>query len=364
MRVLQLIDSLRPGGAEKMSVSYANALAKRIDASFLCCTRKEGLLKEQLDPEVGYLFLNKKITLDLQAFWKLRKFVKVHEVDLIHSHGSSWFLALLVKISLSNVKLVWHDHWGERGWKDKPPGILKPASKFFDGVLAVNSDLKEWAESNLKLTKVIYLPNFVSESSYTEELPAEVGTVLNGDKNSFKIICLANLRAPKDHITLLRAFKEVLKTCPNTSLHLVGKDEKDDYSRNLKYFVKKNELQNKVFFYGEQGDVKPFLLSADMGVLSSKTEGLPLTLLEYGLFNLPVVCTRVGQCEEVIGNSGLIISPGKPKKFSAAIINYIKDPELYTEHSNAFHYRVSKKFSEKGVLKEIEAFYCRIVISE
>ena len=48
MRVLQLIDCLRSGGAERMSVTYANALAKRIEGSFLCCTRKEGLLKKQL----------------------------------------------------------------------------------------------------------------------------------------------------------------------------------------------------------------------------------------------------------------------------------------------------------------------------
>ncbi len=68
MRVLQLIDSLRSGGAERMSVNYANALARRMDGSYLCCTRKEGLLKKQLAPEVGYLFLNRQGTLDLKAF--------------------------------------------------------------------------------------------------------------------------------------------------------------------------------------------------------------------------------------------------------------------------------------------------------
>src|SRR5690606_5619236 len=111
MRVLQLIDSLRSGGAERMSVTYANALVKRIDASFLCCTRKEGLLKKQLSPEVGYLFLNKKSTLDLQAFRKLRNFVKENKIDLIQAHSSSWFLALMVKLSLPKLKLVWHDHY-------------------------------------------------------------------------------------------------------------------------------------------------------------------------------------------------------------------------------------------------------------
>ena len=60
MRVLQLIDSLRPGGAEKMAMTYANALVGQVEGSYLCCSRMEGMLKESLLPEVGYLFLNKK----------------------------------------------------------------------------------------------------------------------------------------------------------------------------------------------------------------------------------------------------------------------------------------------------------------
>ncbi len=72
MRVLQLIDSLRPGGAERMAVSYANLLHKKEQGSYICCTRGEGELKDQLSPEIGYLFLNKRSTLDIKAVTKLR----------------------------------------------------------------------------------------------------------------------------------------------------------------------------------------------------------------------------------------------------------------------------------------------------
>ena len=62
MKVLQLIDSLQAGGAEHVAVNYANALAPRIEASFLCSTREEGMLKTSLSKDVQYLFLNKKTT--------------------------------------------------------------------------------------------------------------------------------------------------------------------------------------------------------------------------------------------------------------------------------------------------------------
>ena len=60
MKVLQIIDSLKAGGAERMAVNIANVLAKEGHDSHLCVTRKEGLLQQAIDPEVAYLFLNKK----------------------------------------------------------------------------------------------------------------------------------------------------------------------------------------------------------------------------------------------------------------------------------------------------------------
>ena len=56
MRIIQLIDSLEAGGAERMAVSYANALGKKIEFSGLVVTRKEGPLVNLLDKEVSYFF--------------------------------------------------------------------------------------------------------------------------------------------------------------------------------------------------------------------------------------------------------------------------------------------------------------------
>jgi hypothetical protein len=60
MRILQIIDSLTVGGAEKMAVNYANSLSKITEFSGIVVTRKEGYLKEHLDEGVGYLFLGRK----------------------------------------------------------------------------------------------------------------------------------------------------------------------------------------------------------------------------------------------------------------------------------------------------------------
>ena len=76
IRIVQLIDSLEAGGAERMAVSYANALQKSMSFSGLVVTRNEGNLKAQLNDNVSYLFLARKQVIDLKALLTLRKYLK------------------------------------------------------------------------------------------------------------------------------------------------------------------------------------------------------------------------------------------------------------------------------------------------
>ena len=335
-----------------MSVNYANALTTQIDASFLCCTRQEGLLKKQLSAEVGYLFLNKQRTIDFHALLKLREFLKENKVDLLQAHGTSYFMGVLLKISLPQLKLVWHDHLGERAGKNLKPGLLSHFSRYFDGIITVTPHLKKWAVKNLHCKKVDFIPNF---SSIKEQLITS-SLKLKG-KEGFKIIHLANLKQPKDHLTLLKAFQKLAQIHSSASLHLVGKDEKDSYSKELIKFLKKNDLEQKVHFYGEQDEIKSLLVQADVGVLSSSSEGLPVALLEYGLARLPVICTGVGECEGVVGGAGLVVPPKNPEAMLVALNFYFENEEERGKDSLAFHNRILEFYSEKAVIKKLLWFY-------
>lgn len=350
MRVLQLIDSLNSGGAETMAVSYANALSERIEGSFLCCTRAEGLLKQKITPEVGYLFLNKRSTLDIRALIKLRNFIRQNKIDLIQAHGTSWFLGVLVKIILPQVKLVWHDHYG-RDLRERKTEVLKYFSSYFDGIISVNFNLREWAVKELSAKKVRYFRNFLPE---TETLVT--GVNLKGGEG-FKIICVANFRPQKDHLNLLKAFDLVQKDCLGCELHLIGKVEPNSYSHQIKSFIVDRKLQNKVFVYGEQQNIPELLLNADLGILSSSSEGLPVALLEYGMAGLPVVCTNVGECAEVVEENGKLVPPGDPEALAEAMQYYMLNDSIRKEASQDFKKAVLSKFSEKVIVPEVIKFY-------
>lgn len=353
MRILQLIDSLQIGGAEQIAVNYANSLASEIDKSYLCTTRIEGELKGKISDEVGYLFLDKRLTIDVKAIRKLYGFVKKNKIDIIHAHTTSFFLAALIKLCNRKVKVIWHDHNGNRlSASGKQNRILKYCSYFFHGVIVVNVNLKSWAEARLKVKQVHYLPNFsVLEKN-------KMTTVLKGNTGK-RIICLANLRYPKNHMLLLKTFFQLSDLHEDWSLHLIGEDYGDSYSTEIHKFIKANNLNKKVYLYGLRQDIKEILEQAEIGVLCSTSEGLPLALLEYGLAKLAVIASNVGDCEKVITNSseGLLIPSNDADALFEALSTYMKNKDLRSHNGEMLYNRIMNDFSKHKVIKSLVSIY-------
>jgi len=356
MRVLQLIDSLRPGGAEKMAVAYANTLQKHGEKSFLCCTRKEGALKEQLSNEVEYLFLKKKYSFDIRAIYNLQKFIKKHNIDVIHAHSSSYFLAGILRFLGVKFKLIWHDHYGNSEFlENRKVSIIKLFSIHFDGIISVNASLKNWALKKLISKNVIEINNFITSSPILKNnIP-----LLKGNTSSFKIICLANFRPQKDHLNLLKAFEIFAEKIP-ASLHLIGEIPKNSYTDIVLKYIKGSRFASEIYCYGVQSEVKSFLLQANIGVLSSKSEGLPLALLEYGEANLPVVVTDVGQCRKVLNGLGSLTPSENFYALADAFFFSYENKEESERDSYEFHKHIESNYSENAVINIIKKFYSQL----
>ncbi len=336
-----------------MAVTYANALVGQVEGSYLCCSRMEGMLKESLRPEVEYLFLNKKSSLDLKAILKLRNFIKSRQIEIVHAHSTSFFLAGCLKITGLKFKLVWHDHYGESELlKERNYKVLKIFSGLFSGIISVNTKLKDWAEQHLECRNVVEIKNFIPES--TSEINS--GFKLKGKEDEFKIICVANLRPQKDHLNLIKAFESLSADLPR-SLHLIGEDPGTQYSKSILKFIKDSPLKENIYYYGVQAEILSLLHQADLGILSSRSEGLPVALLEYGIAGLPMVCTNVGKCAEVIGENGRIVEAIDPKALADEIQFYLENKEKMKLDAKNFRVSVMENYSQKAVIKKILEFY-------
>lgn len=348
MKVLQLIDSLDAGGAERVAVNLANALGDTIELSALCTTRKEGVLKSKIHSGVVYLFLNKKGSFDFAALKRLKKFMKQHKIEIIHAHATSFFFASLLKFIYPKIRIVWHEHLGSRINTNISNNLaLYFCSFFFKSIIAVNTELVQWAKKNLNTKKVYYLSNFVPIADFITE----------NEKRDDAIVCLANLHHPKNHLNLLSAFNKVSSYCPGWRLYLIGKDYGDHYSKELYNFIKANKLEERVIIKGSISSVETELQVYKIGILASDSEGLPMSLLEYGAAGLAVITTDVGYCKEVLANTGIVVPSKDSSSLADALIVFIRDHEKRNKAAALFQKRVKSNYSADAVVPKLIKIY-------
>ena len=356
--VLQLVDTLDGGGMERVCVAVANSLPRDRFRSFLCTSRRDGPLVGRISPDVGRLTLARKNRFDLSAIRRLIRFVRDEDVRIIHAHGPSVFLALVVAGFSSRARVVWHVHAGRLADENRGRWPYGSAAIRAAAVFVVSAALKQWAERRLGVppSKISLVPNFADDEIADLSEPR-----LPGDPGS-RVVCVANLRAAKDHETLLSAMKIVLETSP-AHLLLVGAAPDPAYRSRVDRWILDKSLRANVTWMGPRSDVPAILKAADIGVLSSRVEGLPVALIEYGAAGLPVAATEVGACGDVLdgGRAGLLVPPGDPQALAVAIRRLLRSPEERKHLGEVLRSRVRERFGKEAAMALICSAYERVL---
>jgi glycosyltransferase involved in cell wall biosynthesis len=337
-KILQIVDSLEIGGTERMSANIYNTLTSEGIENYLVVSRQVGPIYNFITEKSNVLFLSKKNVLDFFAFYKLCKLIRLFQPSIIHVHQTSIYWAFILKLLSPKIILIWHDHWGFSDLlKDSDRKAIKFFSFLIDGVVCVNDKIRDWDIQNLKVKKshIVYIPNF------------PLVQVNQRVQNDIPILlCLANIRNQKDHLNLVEACA-LLKTQKITfKLLLAGSLEDKNWVEKVKKKVATSNLSEEVFFLGSVINISELLSKASIGVLSSVSEGLPVALLEYGLAGLPVVCTDVGQCKEVLGNGdyGWVVPSKSPEALASAIKEALFNRELANIKANGLKNNIKKNY--------------------
>jgi glycosyltransferase involved in cell wall biosynthesis len=256
-----------------------------------------------------------------------------------------------VKILCPSIKLIWHDHFGNSEFLEKrEKGVLHFVSSYFSAIISVNRKLKTWAERHLKTKNVYFVNNFPQFKNRNQE------TFLRGTPSK-RIVHLAGFRKQKDHLSLLKSFDLVLNKHPDWTLHLIGKVYEDSYSKEIMSFIEKNKLGTSVFLYGVCSDIEHILSQVDIGVLSSRSEGLPISLLEYGLAKLPVLVTDVGECSSVVKDKRAIVKSGDSKNFSKALQLLIESKGIRDKIALNLQATIQSEYSKEFITNKLIDIY-------
>lgn len=355
MRVAQLVDSLDPGGTERVAVQIANGLAQRGLESHLLTGRRDGALGQEVASSVHRHCLERRHRLSPKTVVRLARYLGQHRIDVLHAHSTSLFLAAAAALLQPRTRIVWHDHYGSAASEPRNHRIYALAARRVDAVVSVNRDLQRWATDDLGVpsASVHYLANWISPRPVIEETSTLAGAT------GGRIVCVANLRPQKAHDVLLKAFDAVRASHPKASLSLVGAGLEGEHGRALQSEVARLELTGTVHFLGVQRDVPSLLDQADVGVLSSLSEGLPLALLEYGQAALPTVVTAVGDCDQVVEHevSGLLVEPGNETALAEALVRLLKEPETASAFGRKLRRKVEEAHSPEAGFDRLEGIY-------
>lgn len=136
---------------------------------------------------------------------------------------------------------------------------------------------------------------------------------------------IGRLHQHKDHQTFVRAARVVADLIPNA--HFVGAGEEQTYSANdLWSWVDAVGLRDRFHWLGVRHDVPDIDASLDVLVCSSTTEGFPNVVGEAMACGVPCVATDVGECAEVIGNTGRVVPKQDPQRLGEAITELLRMP--------------------------------------
>lgn len=356
---MHVIDTLQAGGMERVAVNMVNALPGDRFERFLCATRRGGPLASLIDPQVTCLQLARRGRVDWTALWRLVSFIRSHRIQLIHAHGSSLFFAGLATLVPPWPVLVWHDHFGQYRIARRSPLLYRLAGRAVNGVVSVNEALAHWARQTMRVPsdRVWYIPNFIDTPQVSRTRPSLPGV------SGRRIACIANLRPQKDHPTLLRALPRVLSRFPDAHLLLVGGAADRRYADTVTQLIREMDLSAHISVLGERDDVADILRSVDIAVLSSVSEGFPLSVVEYGLAGLPVVVTDVGQCAEIVdgGTAGLLVPPANPEALADAVNVLLASPEQRLALGERLKAHVTARYSMQAVMQHVAHIYSRLL---
>lgn len=360
MKVLQVINSLGTGGAEKLildTVPKYREKGLQVDVLLLWDNNFEFTKKiKELDCCTIYTLReseNYKDIYSIKHIFKMKKIFKNYDVVHVHLFPSQYF-AVLANFLLGNLcKLLFTEHntTNTRMNFFVFRFLDRLIYKGYKKIIAITDDVKKVMENYLKVNKIVTINNGVDLEGV--KLSKEISKVsLNSNFVESDVILtqVGGFREQKDQDTTIRSLKYLPK---NFHLVLVG----DGIRKNeLVKIVNENNLENRVHFVGIRNDVNSILKAVDYIIVSSHWEGFGLAAVEGMAAKKPVLASNVKGLQEVVKDAGILFEKGNEHSLAENILTLHSNPSLYSETANKCYERAHKYDISLMVDQHIELY--------
>ena len=281
MKILQVIDQLNIGGAERVVLDMANILCDHNEDVTLLSIRGIGALNDYLDKRIKFVAMERQSKFSLS---EMRRFVNIAEqYDIIHVHMRHTMVyiavASLLKPSLRK-RIIFQDHYGDINIDKTCALPLRYSIRHcIAAYIGVSQQLIDWAK-HWNVQNCYLLPNIVRKQKFNGPYP-----LANG------IVSVGNIRSTKNYLYLMK----IAKALPDVHFTVYGNRNEPNYYEQ----VIKEKGANVNIIEGV-ANVQSLLPNYKIAIHSAPSETGPLVLIEYMAQGIPFITYNTGEVVEQI----------------------------------------------------------------
>lgn len=305
---------------------------------------------------------------DISKWRQVKHFIKKEGFDIVHAHGTRANSNVLWAARSLGIPVVYTIH----GWSfhQDQNFIVRHIRTLGEAYLTSHSALnisvsksnQESGKAVIRSFNSIVINNGIDQNRFN---PAghfkDIRKELHIAETDLLILFIARFTSHKQPLTLIKAFSAIADSHPNLKLLLVG--EGDQKAEALE-IVAQSGLQGSILFQPFRNDVPDVLAAADIFVLPSLWEGLPIGLLEAMAMGKAVIASNVDGSREVVKNeqNGLLIETDRlVENLSAALLKLSGDPEKRKQLGLGAIATVKENFNALTMTRQIEKIYSDLV---
>lgn len=358
MQILHLLPTNQFGGAEKVVLQIC--INDNFNNHLVLCGG-EKVREVFIQNKINCLSLNNCTKKEIIK--EISKLVKYYKVSIIHAHGSTMsFLGYLSnKLYNLNCKIISHIHGCDK-WLDhenKYKKVDRVVRNKYDLNIYCSKIVKDYYQNNARYinkSNTTLLENSVSIDEDSDYLTKEEFNLTD----KFILGYIGRLSEEKGIIDLINAANKIKSELKNIVILIVGDGFLFKKATNL---VQKLDLEENFRFLGFQSSVNKFYSLIDILILPSRSEGLPMTILEGMANKKSIVAMNVGGVSEVIKNkeTGILIEEGRVDKLLKESLLLKENSELLKNLGDRAYNFVSKNYSINNQIEKLNIIYRNVM---
>ncbi len=361
MKILQLVYSLGPGGAERFVVDLSNELSRQGHDVTLCVLRDDrqgnsGFYRNELSESLNYINLRIPEGLRLNNILILNRLIKNLKPQVVHAHLNLVNYVFPLTVIHKKIKFFHTIH-------SFPKSEVKSSLEY---------RLRSYFYSKLRVKAVTiseeisrYFLDYYKFSAYSEiyngralPKPTPIFADVKNDIQKFRdngstiFLHIGTCNAAKNQKMLIGAFNKMTTNGDHAVLMIIGSGFDSEEGINLKKLA-----SDKIIFLGERHNVSDYLLNSDAFCLSSVREGMPISLIEAFACGCIPICTPIGGLINTIknGETGYLSKSVSEDDYYFALKDYLGSKNKIRKEDLIRYYK--NNFSIEECAKRYTALY-------